>query len=50
MKTKTNIDSFFNRHHNFEQIRKTLNGTYDDREKKTETITATGNINMRYFQ
>ena len=50
MKTKTNIDSFFNRHNNFEQIRKTLNGTYDDREKKTETITATGNINMRYFQ
>ena len=50
MKTKTNIDSFFNRHNDFEQIRKTLNGTYDDREKKTETITATGNINMRYFQ
>ena len=34
MKTKTNIDSFFNRHNDFEQIRKTLNGTYDDREKK----------------
>ena len=50
MKTKTNIDSFFNRNNDFEQIRKTLNGTYDDREKKTETITATGNINMRYFQ
>ena len=50
MKTKTNIDSFFNKNNDFEQIRKTLNGSYDDREKKTETITATGNINMRYFQ
>ena len=50
MKTKTNIDSFFNKNNDFEQIRKTLNSSYDDREKKTETITATGNINMRYFQ
>ena len=50
MKTKTNIDIFFNKNNDFEQIRKTLNGSYDDREKKTETITATGNINMRYFQ
>lgn len=34
MKSKTNIDSFFNRNNDFEWIRKTLNGTYDDREKK----------------
>ena len=34
MKTKTNIDSFFNRYNDFEQIRKTHNATFDDREKK----------------
>ena len=34
MKTKTNIDSFFNKNNDFEQIRKTHNATFDDREKK----------------
>ena len=39
MKTKTNIDSFFNKNNDFDQIRKTHNATYDDRkkeEKKTD--------------
>lgn len=50
MKEKTNIDSFFNKNNEFEQIRKTHNGTYDDREKKTENIATTGNIDMKYLQ
>ena len=32
MKTKTNIDIFFNKNTDFEQIRKTHNGTFDDRK------------------
>lgn len=31
---KTNIDSFFNKNNDFEQIRKTLNGSYDDPRKE----------------
>ena len=34
MKTKTNIDSFFNKNNDFEEIGKTHNATFDDSEKK----------------
>ena len=34
MKKITNIDSFFNKNTDFEQIRKTINGSYDDRKSE----------------
>ena len=34
MRETTNIDSFFNKNNNFDQLRKAYNGTYDDRKKK----------------
>ena len=37
MKTKTNIDSFFNKNNDFEQIRKTHNATFDDRKQEEKS-------------
>ncbi len=34
MRETTNIDNFFNKNNNFDQLRKAYNGTYDDRKKK----------------
>lgn len=50
MSEKTTINKFFNKENNFKQIRYSLDDEYVDRENKNETITATGNIDMRYFQ
>ncbi len=36
MREKTNIDSFFNKNNDFDQIRKTINGSYDDRKNNSE--------------
>ncbi len=46
MREKTNIDSFFNKNNDFDQIRKTINGSYDDRKNNSEENKKTSGYSM----